>query len=607
MVIGVGISGMAAGAPRPNADTETAKPVAFAGESFAAEMLGFLQTEVSGLSAWGAAVPPAGATGGHTTDPETGDSSPRNIAASPMAGWGTLATMLSIAPAALPQRSPGSVSQPRGSYRKPATFASQRVAASATAPLVFGAPAQLAANREAPSADQGGVIPLVGQGNAVATPAAMRPVPEPAMAAGWSEGVGGAGVTGVTGQAIAGTADVSAGFAAEFTASEVSFGNAVLAFAARVTAQTAPGTGAATPVLPAPLLANLLAAGGSGEVSGARLAPAAGAERGGDGLPVVEHAPVAEGMAQAAGDNAKSVTPDGNLKTGPAGGAGETKAAGAIVAEETASPAGRPGRSVPPDGDPETGPAAAAGETGAGDGTAAAAVEAGAAERTAAAAVETGAAGGSAAAAGETKAAGAAGLASGEKPRAREDNTGADQLPAAAPAAGLVPRDLSAGAVAPRGRDTSPEWQPTATPDSTREDTAAPTPMREVSIRIANENSQTADVRMTERNGVIQVEVRASDASLANSLRSDVGELVRGLAPGGLGVEVWHAGSPSQTAADGDARGGARGEAQSQPRNGQDAPASGSQQRNGDGGRRQAPPWLDELESIPNQVRRKSG
>jgi hypothetical protein len=131
--------------------------------------------------------------------------------------------------------------------------------------------------------------------------------------------------------------------------------------------------------------------------------------------------------------------------------------------------------------------------------------------------------------------------------------------------------------------------------------------MREVSIRIANENSQTADVRMTERNGVIQVSVRASDASLANSLRSDVGDLVRGLAPGGLGVEVWHAGSPSQTAADGDARSGARGEAQSQPRNGQDDSSSGSQQRNSDGGRRQAPPWLDELESIPNQVRRKSG
>jgi len=599
MVIGVGISGMAAGAPRPNADTETAKPVAFAGESFAAEMLGFLQTEVSGLSAWGAAVPPAGATGGHTTDPETGDSSPRNIAASPMAGWGTLATMLSIAPAALPQRSPGTVSQPRGSYRKPATFASQRVAASATAPLVFGAPAQLAANREAPSADQGGVIPLVGQGNAVATPAAMRPVPEPAMAAGWSEGVGGAGVTGVTGQAIAGTADVSAGFAAEFTASEVSFGNAVLAFAARVTAQTAPGTGPAAAVMPAPVLANLLAAGGSGEVSDARLAPAAGAERGGDGLPVVEHAPVAEGMAQAAGDNAKSVPPDGNLKTGPAGGAGETGAAdgpAATVAElppvgeVTARPAGDNANSASPDGNPRTGPAPAAGETGAWDGPAAAAAE------------TAPAAGGRQAAAAD-----AAGPAAGEKPRAREDNTGADQLPAAAPAAGLVPRDLSAGAVAPRGRDTSPEWQPTATPDSTREDTAAPTPMREVSIRIANENSQTADVRMTERNGVIQVEVRASDASLANSLRSDVGELVRGLAPGGLGVEVWHAGSPSQTAADGDARGGARGEAQSQPRNGQDAPASGSQQRNGDGGRRQAPPWLDELESIPNQVRRKSG
>jgi hypothetical protein len=151
--------------------------------------------------------------------------------------------------------------------------------------------------------------------------------------------------------------------------------------------------------------------------------------------------------------------------------------------------------------------------------------------------------------------------------------------------------------------------QTAVAPDLPRDDAAAPQPLREVSIRITNENSQTADVQMVERNGVIQVAVRASDASLANSLRSDVGDLVRVLAPGGTGVEVWHTGSPSQTGADSDARGGARGEAQYQQRNGQDAPPSGSQQRNGGGQRQPAPPWLDELESIPgaNRARRKNG
>jgi hypothetical protein len=133
--------------------------------------------------------------------------------------------------------------------------------------------------------------------------------------------------------------------------------------------------------------------------------------------------------------------------------------------------------------------------------------------------------------------------------------------------------------------------------------------MRDVSIRITNENSQTADVRMTERNGVIQVAVRASDSSLANSLRSDVGDLVRGLAPGGSGVEVWHAGSPSQTAADSENQRGPGGEAQNQQRNGQDGPPSGNQQRNSDGQRQQAPPWVDEFEAIPgaSQARRNSG
>jgi hypothetical protein len=206
----------------------------------------------------------------------------------------------------------------------------------------------------------------------------------------------------------------------------------------------------------------------------------------------------------------------------------------------------------------------------------------------------------------ETRTADAA-LASVEKPHARQDNTESNQPPAATTfaLAGVLPRDSGTGATL--GRETPPELRP-GIPDPPGDEMAAPPPLREVSIRITNENAQTADVRMVERNGEIQVAVHASDASLANSLRSDVGDLVRGLAPSGMGVEVWHTGSPSQTAAGSDGRPDTRGGPRQQPGSGQDSRPSGNQQRNGDSERRPTPPWLDDLESIPgaSQVRSNS-
>lgn len=165
-------------------------------------------------------------------------------------------------------------------------------------------------------------------------------------------------------------------------------------------------------------------------------------------------------------------------------------------------------------------------------------------------------------------------------------------------------------ATAPKASlESLPEAHPAPLLSSARDDTdaVASQPIREVSIRITNEVSQTADVRMVERNGEIQVAVRSSDPILANSLRSDLGDLVRNLSPTGLSAEVWHPGITPQTGASSDARQeDARGGPFSQQRNGQDFQQSGGQQRHG--GRQQPPPWLEELESIPggSQTRRKN-
>lgn len=160
----------------------------------------------------------------------------------------------------------------------------------------------------------------------------------------------------------------------------------------------------------------------------------------------------------------------------------------------------------------------------------------------------------------------------------------------------------------PKGGEARTSAPPTDTPDPRPVDEpGAAQPVREVSIRIVNEKSQSADVRMTERNGEIQVAVRASDSTVANSLRNDVNDLVRGLASTGAGVEILHAGSPAQANTGGESgRQSPQNGSQNQQQNGQDGASYGNpQQRHGEGGRRQQP-WLDDFESISgaSQVRR---
>jgi hypothetical protein len=188
---------------------------------------------------------------------------------------------------------------------------------------------------------------------------------------------------------------------------------------------------------------------------------------------------------------------------------------------------------------------------------------------------------------------------SGQKPNAQKDT--ADPATAREPAAaGSVMPAVGTGDFSKAGlRDaaTRPQassgTQPEVPGEPTRESAESrPQPLREVSIRITSD-TQAADVRMTERNGEIQVAVRASDSNLAHSLRSDVGDLVRGLSPSGLNAEVWHSGSGSQTADSGSSRRESGGQALVEQQDKQEQP-SGHQQRKDE--RRQPGQSPDELD-----------
>jgi hypothetical protein len=196
----------------------------------------------------------------------------------------------------------------------------------------------------------------------------------------------------------------------------------------------------------------------------------------------------------------------------------------------------------------------------------------------------------------------AAVVGSGQKPNAQNaQKDTADPAPAREPsAAGSVMPAAGTGDFSKAGfRDAATRTQassgaqPEVPGESTRESAESrPQPLREVSIRITSD-TQAADVRMTERNGEIQVAVRASDSNLAHSLRNEVGDLVRGLSPSGLNAEVWHPGSGSQTADSGSSKRESGGQALVEQQDKQEQP-SGQQQRKEE--RRQPGQWPDELD-----------
>jgi hypothetical protein len=186
---------------------------------------------------------------------------------------------------------------------------------------------------------------------------------------------------------------------------------------------------------------------------------------------------------------------------------------------------------------------------------------------------------------------------SGPKARTRQESAAAAESPLAGEdmifPASTGPRVVTQTEV----RQPSPLVQPGPELPIPHSDEANPSPssLREISIRITNERSQTADVRMVERNGEIQVAVRASDAGLANSLRSDMGDLVRGLSPDGISAEVFRPGPPSQTTPGNDPHRDDSGSSSwSHQQDAQGFQQSGHQRRNGE--RQHTRRWFDEID-----------
>jgi len=116
---------------------------------------------------------------------------------------------------------------------------------------------------------------------------------------------------------------------------------------------------------------------------------------------------------------------------------------------------------------------------------------------------------------------------------------------------------------------------------------------QEISIRIAQPDASTIDLRVVERSGQLHVDVRSSDAAMQSSLRQDLGTLTNSLERAGYHSETF---TPSSTL---------NRMASSAQMNNQDDRQDQSQNRGGagdfSGGRRQQQQkrpstWLEELE-----------
>ena len=82
----------------------------------------------------------------------------------------------------------------------------------------------------------------------------------------------------------------------------------------------------------------------------------------------------------------------------------------------------------------------------------------------------------------------------------------------------------------------------------------APPVSHDVSLRLADGQNNNVDIRMSERAGEIRVTVHTPDGNLANSMRSELPDLVGKLRQTGYQAETWRPATPPQT--DGERRSG---------------------------------------------------
>jgi len=124
------------------------------------------------------------------------------------------------------------------------------------------------------------------------------------------------------------------------------------------------------------------------------------------------------------------------------------------------------------------------------------------------------------------------------------------------PEANTVPSDAPAGAAdreSPAGSAAAPRETGAARPVEP-EPLPAPPVSHDVSLRLAD-GPNSVDIRMSERGGEIRVMVHAPDGNLANSMRSELPDLVGKLRQTGYQAETWRPTAPPQT--DGERRSGA--------------------------------------------------
>ncbi len=74
-------------------------------------------------------------------------------------------------------------------------------------------------------------------------------------------------------------------------------------------------------------------------------------------------------------------------------------------------------------------------------------------------------------------------------------------------------------------------------------------PIRDVSVRL-DSDSQRVDVKLSERNGELHVEVKSVDPALTTDLRAGLHELIGGLDKSGFRAEAWHPGETQRHNAD---------------------------------------------------------
>lgn len=122
-------------------------------------------------------------------------------------------------------------------------------------------------------------------------------------------------------------------------------------------------------------------------------------------------------------------------------------------------------------------------------------------------------------------------------------------------------------------------------------------PVRELSVRISDGTSRSADVRITDRAGEVQVSVRSADPGLTVNLRDGLSDLASRLDRHQVSSEIWQPATASTKPAD------SQSQSQGESRGNSQQDHNGQANSGNDGGqtpRRQqqaSPDWLEEIET----------